>query len=81
MDCMNLYMSVLEGSGCSQSFRGTERESMMAELMGEMEAIANVKTQVQRREREYKKRSYTYSPMSSCKSSVRLCHRPRSPAP
>lgn len=35
ISCMNLYISVPSGSGCSQSFLGTLRESMLQLKIGQ----------------------------------------------
>lgn len=61
MDCMNLYMSVLSGLGCSQSFLGTVTESMATDLMRQMEAIANVEIRMKRRSERTEKKAILIS--------------------
>jgi hypothetical protein len=50
MDCINLYISVLLGSGCSHSFLGTPRESMVR--WNERTSIRNVEGKDTRENKE-----------------------------
>ena len=61
ISCMNLYISVLLGSGCSHSFRGTLRESMVK--CDEKKSTQNVEKKESMR--ETKEEDYL-SPMNCC---------------